>query len=82
VKIRDAIKRYPFKERLPPALALIIFGGWELHRSGPITRVQVLLVAVLLAASLTSRKTRFFWFMMGIGLGIVLTVILPHWRFW
>lgn len=81
MKIPDAIKNYPFRQRLPPALALIVFGGWELYRSNHITSVQALVVIVLLAASLTSPKARFFWFMMGIGLGVVLTVILPHVQF-
>lgn len=81
MKLSDAMKNYPFRQRLPPALALIIFGGWEFYKAKHITSVQLLVVIVLLAASLTSPKGRFFWLMMGIGLGAVLTVILPHVQF-
>lgn len=79
--ISRKIKSYPFRRRVPGAVALLCFYGWEFFRTRRTTPMLVLIMVVVFLAALFGRQSRSFWFLLGITLGAVLGLIVPHLSF-
>ena len=80
-EVMRRFKSYPFRQRLPAAAALICFYGWEFYRTRRLTRVEILIMVVTFVAAFLGRRSPPFWFLLGIGLGAVLGLIISYLHF-
>jgi hypothetical protein len=80
-RVSRKLRAYPFRQRVPGVIALLCFYGWEIYRTKRTTPTLVLIMVVVFLAALFGRQSRPFWFLLGIALGTVLGLIVPHFSF-
>ena len=72
---------YPYRRRILAAVILICFSAWDLYKAQHVTGLELIVVSVVVIAALSGTRSRLFWLMLGIALGILLALIVPQLHF-
>ena len=75
--IRDAVRAYPFRERMPLALMIGAILTWHIHRHWPLKLSVVPGYCALFILLLLDRRGRAFWCLWGVVIGITLAEVIP-----
>ena len=73
-----SVKTYPYRERLPIAVVLLCLLAWHFHNPEFVTGNELLIFAAAAFGIFFDWKSRPFWFICGVVVGILLVSELPR----
>jgi hypothetical protein len=80
-KLISGAKNYPFRRRLPPAAALACASAWEIYRSKGLTPLELFVFVLGCSLPLFGSRTQLFSFVLGVGIGVAMALILGSQHF-
>jgi len=66
------VKSYPYRQRLPMAVILLLLTVWDYHKTGQNTSVGVVMYCSFATVWFFGPRGRPFWFLLGVAAGAIM----------
>lgn len=74
----DGLQSSAIRRRLLTVGILICFLAFEVYRTRILSPIELVVIAMLLIAQLFGYRTKSFWFLFGIAVGVVVSLFVSH----
>ena len=77
-RLVEGVQSSSFRKRLLTVGIMICFLAFEVYRTRILSPIELVVLATLLIAQLFGYRTKSFWFLFGIALGVVVSLFVSH----